>query len=49
MENRYKNINIISYVSGEIEIQKTRYQDNCYHPYDYIYKTKLKEKTNNIR
>lgn len=47
--DRYKNINIISRINGEIESQKTRYQDNNYHPYDHIFKTKPKEKTNNIR
>ncbi|WP_159433582.1 hypothetical protein [Proteiniborus sp. DW1] len=47
--DRYKDISIVSHINDEIENQRSRYQDNNYHPYDHISKIKLKEKTNNIR
>lgn len=49
MENKFKNFDVVSHINEGIENQKTRYIENHYHPYDYISKIRLKEKTNNIR
>lgn len=49
MRNKFKNFNVVSYINEGIENQKTRFLENHYHPYDHISKTRLKEKTNNIR
>ena len=49
MGSKYKSFNYTACLIEVVENQRTRYQEYHYHPYDYINKPKVKEKTNNIR
>ncbi|MFA5524614.1 MAG: hypothetical protein WDA24_09685 [Tissierellales bacterium] len=49
MKKRFKGIDVVSHLNDSIEKQRTRYLEYKYQPDDYISKTRIKEKTNNIR